>query len=64
MIIGIKLSKQFNNIIQFCIILAILLLHEKTNMQHQSQIQDNMIGLLYQKRKSQVFLFYIVSKKF
>ena len=40
MIIGIKLMNLFNNIIQICIILIILLLREKTSIQLQSQIQE------------------------
>ena len=37
---GIKLTKQFNNIIQFLYYIFILLFYEKTNIQPQLQIQE------------------------
>ena len=41
MMIGIKLTKQFNNKIQLVYyIFIILLLREKTNIQLQTQIQE------------------------
>ena len=40
MMIGIKRIILFNNIIQFLYYIFILLLHEKTNIQLQSQIRE------------------------
>ena len=43
MIIGIKLMNRVNNIIQFLYYIFILLLHEKNNIQYQTQIQELVI---------------------
>ena len=64
MIIGIKLMKRVNNIIQYLYYIFILLLREKTNIKYQIQIQEMVILLLYPQHKYLVYLFYVVLKMF
>ena len=63
MMIGIIHIKKFNNVIQILYYILYYTFMKKTNIQLQSQIRELTILLLYQIHKSQVYLFYVVSKK-
>ena len=58
---GMIISKRLNNFIQNLYKIK-LRLHEKTNAKLQSQNQEQLILLLYQRRKHETFLFCVFSK--
>ena len=62
MMIGLKHFKQSNNFITMSYKILYYSFMKKTKISFQSQIQEMMILILYQKRNSQVCLSYIFSK--